>query len=163
MTIACLVLKLAKFISLGLIKTTPTLIYLVWGVAQHHRCNLLEQSNSHLNLAYQLLQAQHPLKSARKLCFSFILQTSPSPSQELARKQVYTSHTSTCMQLLSPFAFFQSTLTWANFKVTSKGEHLNQSTEYLTVEENLYLNNIICLCLLLYTICHMYLETAVSS
>ena len=47
--------------------------YIVWGVAQHHRCNwmqvlcnFLDLSNSHLNLAYQLLQVQHPLNSASK-------------------------------------------------------------------------------------------------
>ena len=51
-----------------------------------------EQSNSHLNLAYQLLQAQHPLKSASERYFSLILPTSLSLSPELARKQVYTSH-----------------------------------------------------------------------
>ena len=41
-------------------------------------CNfldLLEQSNTHPNLAYQLLQAQHPLKSASERYFSLILPT----------------------------------------------------------------------------------------
>ena len=46
----------------------------------------------HLNLAYQLLQAQHTLKSASERYFSLILSTSLSLSLELARKQVYTSH-----------------------------------------------------------------------
>ena len=60
----------------------------VYNVAQDHRCNwmqllcnfldLLEQFNGHLNLAYQLLQAQHPLKSASKWYFSLFLPTSLS-------------------------------------------------------------------------------------
>ena len=74
--------------------------------------HLLEQSysNSHLNLAYQLLQTQvtqHPPKSANGLLF--ILPTSLSLSLELARKQV---HASTCYSnLLLLFFFFE-----ANFK-----------------------------------------------
>ena len=90
--------------------------YNVWGVVQHHRCNwmqllcnfldLLEQSNSHLNLAYQLLQAQHPLKSASERYFSLILPTSLSLSLELARKQVYTSHIHQHPILISFYFFF---------------------------------------------------------
>ena len=82
--------------------TTPTLIkrIYVWdvaGSASQMQLNaafldLLEQANSHLNLAYQLLQAQHPLKSASERYFSLILLTSLSLSLEPARKKVYTSH-----------------------------------------------------------------------
>ena len=74
---------------------------------------------SHLNLAYQLLQAQHPLESASERCFSLILSTSLSLSLELARKQIYTSHLHQHAILIS-FCFF--------FYLTSKGGHLNQST-----------------------------------
>ena len=80
--------------------------YNMWGVAQHHRCNwmqllcnfldLLEQSNSHLNLAYQLLQAQHLLKSAHERYLSLILPTSLSLSLEPARNpSLYITQTST--------------------------------------------------------------------
>ena len=85
-------------------------------------CNflyLLEQSNSHLNLAYQLMQAQHPLNSARKRYFSLILPTSLSLSLELARNQVYTSHIHQHPILIS-FYFF--------FTLTSNSGHLNLST-----------------------------------
>ena len=88
-----------------IIITTPTLIKHIMmrcGTASQMQLNaaqvlcnflnLLEQSNTHLNLAYQLLQAQHPLKSASERYFSLILPTSLSLSLELARKQVYTSH-----------------------------------------------------------------------
>ena len=85
--------------------------------------DLLEQSNSHLNLAYQILQAQHLLNSASERYFSNILTTSLSLSLELARKQVYTSHIHQHPILIS-FYFFWSYLS----KVTSKVGHLNQST-----------------------------------
>ena len=82
--------------------------------------HLLEQSysNSHLNLAYQLLQTQvtqHPPKSANGLLF--ILPTSLSLSLELARKQV---HASTCYSNLLLLFFF--------LKLTSKvTSHFNQA------------------------------------
>ena len=50
------------------------------------------QSNTHLNLAYQLLQVQLLLKSASERYLSLILPTSRSLSLEPARNKVYTSH-----------------------------------------------------------------------
>ena len=76
-------------------------------------CNfldLLEQSNTRLNLAYQLLQAQHPLKSGSERYISLILPISLSLSLELARKQVYTSHIHQHPILISFYFLFLSTL-----------------------------------------------------
>ena len=74
--------SIKKHLSLSILHYTHLdQAWLVWG-GTHHSCNwiqvlcsfldLLKQSNSHINLAYQLLQTQHPLKSASELAPFFI-------------------------------------------------------------------------------------------
>ena len=74
-----------------------------WGILHPLPMNIvksfackIEQSNTHLNLAYQLLQAQHLLKSAHERYLSLILPTSLSLSLEPARNtSLYITQTST--------------------------------------------------------------------